>query len=41
MKNLDEHMFKQAMMAGAIPINSGIPVQILWTKRKKDELRNQ
>lgn len=40
MKNLDERMFKQAMLTGVIPINSGVPVQILWTKKKKDKLRD-
>lgn len=39
MKNIDDFMYRQAMLAGAIPIQSGKPVQILWTKKKKDKLR--
>lgn len=39
MKCTHEHMRRQAMLAGAIPIQSGKPVQILWTKKKKDKLR--
>lgn len=38
MENIDDFMHRQVMLAGAIPIQSGKPVQILWTKNKKDKL---
>lgn len=40
MKNIEDFMYRQAMLAGAIPIQSGKPVHIIWTKKKKDKLRD-